>query len=51
MDLTIVYGAGMFTAIILALVLVILAARSRLVSSGNISIEINGRRQATPTSG
>ena len=44
MDLTIVYGAGMFTAIILALVLVILAARSRLVSSGNISIEINGER-------
>ena len=42
MDLTIVYGTGMFTAIILALVLVILVARSRLVSSGNISIEING---------
>ena len=36
MDLTIVYGTGMFTAIILALVLVILVARSRLVSSGNI---------------
>ena len=34
----------MFTAIILALVLVILAARSRLVASGNISIEINGER-------
>ena len=31
MDMTIAYGAGMFTAIILALVLVILAARSRLV--------------------
>ena len=44
MDLTIVYGAGMFTAIILALVLVIHAARSRLVSSGSISIEINGER-------
>ncbi|GIR82649.1 MAG: hypothetical protein CM15mP84_03970 [Cellvibrionales bacterium] len=44
MDLTIVYGTGMFTAIILALVLVILVARSRLVSSGNISIEINGER-------
>ena len=44
MDITIVYGAGMFTAIILALVLVILAARSRLVSAGNISIEINGER-------
>ena len=44
MDMTIAYGAGMFTAIILALVLVILAARSRLVASGNISIEINGER-------
>ena len=44
MDLTIVYGAGMFTAIILALVLVIHAARGRLVPSGNISIEINGER-------
>ena len=44
MDMTIVYGAGMFTAIILALVMIIIAARSRLVSSGNISIEINGER-------
>ena len=44
MDMTIAYGTGMFTAIILALVLVILAARSRLVASGNISIEINGER-------
>ena len=44
MDMTIVFGAGMFTAIILALVLVIIAARSRLVASGNISIEINGER-------
>ena len=42
MDMTIVYGVGMFTAIVLALVMVILAARSRLVSSGNVSIEING---------
>ena len=44
MDITIIYGTGMFTAIILALVLVILSARSRLVASGNISIEINGER-------
>ena len=44
MDMTIIYGTGMFTAIILALVLVILSARSRLVDSGNISIEINGER-------
>ena len=44
MDMTIVYGVGMFTAIVLALVMVILAARSRLVSSGNVSIEINGEK-------
>jgi Na+-transporting NADH:ubiquinone oxidoreductase subunit F len=44
MDMTIFYGTGMFTAIILALVMIIIAARSRLVSSGNISIEINGER-------
>ena len=34
----------MFTAIVLALVMVILAARSRLVSTGNVSIEINGEK-------
>ncbi len=45
LDITILYGALMFTVIILALVLVILAARSRLVSSGNISIEINGEHK------
>ena len=44
MDMTIVYGVGMFTAIVLALVMIILAARSRLVSSGNVSIEINGEK-------
>ena len=44
MDMTILYGVGMFTAIVLALVMVILAARSRLVSSGNVSIQINGEK-------
>jgi len=44
MDMTIVFGVGMFTAIVLALVMVILAARSRLVSTGNVSIEINGEK-------
>lgn len=44
MDMTIVYGVAMFTAIVLALVVVILAARSRLVASGNVQIEINGER-------
>ena len=44
MDMTIVYGVGMFTAIVVALVMVILVARTRLVSSGNIAIEINGEK-------
>lgn len=39
---TIISGVAMFTAIIMALVVVILVARSRLVSSGNVTIEING---------
>ena len=36
MDMTIIYGTGMFTAIILALVLVILSARSRLVAAPDL---------------
>lgn len=38
---TIIGGVAMFTLIIMALVVVILAARARLVSSGNVTIEIN----------
>lgn len=34
-------GVGMFTAIILALVGIILFAKSKLVASGDITIEIN----------
>ena len=41
MDLNIIYGVAMFTVIVLALVLVILAARSKLVSTGDVTIEIN----------
>jgi len=44
MNLTIVLGVTMFTAVVLALVAVILSARSRLVSSGEVSIEINGEK-------
>ncbi|MEX1197035.1 MAG: NADH:ubiquinone reductase (Na(+)-transporting) subunit F [Pseudohongiellaceae bacterium] len=43
MDITtIVGGVVMFTAVVMALVAIILMARSRLVSSGNVKIEING---------
>ena len=37
----ILWGVGLFTVIVLALVIIILAARSRLVSSGDVTIEIN----------
>ncbi|MCP4988879.1 MAG: NADH:ubiquinone reductase (Na(+)-transporting) subunit F [Colwellia sp.] len=38
----IILGVSMFTAIVIALVLVILFAKSKLVSSGDIKISING---------
>ena len=38
----IILGVSMFTAIIIALVLVILFAKSKLVSSGEVTISING---------
>ncbi|MBK89119.1 MAG: NADH:ubiquinone reductase (Na(+)-transporting) subunit F [Gammaproteobacteria bacterium] len=41
MDTTVLLGVVMFTATVLSLVLVILFARSRLVSSGNVTIQIN----------
>jgi Na+-transporting NADH:ubiquinone oxidoreductase subunit F len=42
MDITtIVGGVVMFTVVVMALVVFILAARSKLVSSGNVTIEIN----------
>ncbi len=40
----IILGVTLFTAIVLALVGIILAARSRLVASGHVSIEVNGER-------
>ena len=47
MDMTIIYGVSMFTAIVLILVAIILMARSALVSSGDVTIEINGETVAT----
>ena len=43
----IVLGVVMFTLVVLSLVLVILAARSKLVSSGEVTIEINGDPEHT----
>lgn len=41
MNTEIILGVAMFTGLVLALVAIILAARSRLVSSGDITISIN----------
>ncbi len=38
-------GVTMFTGVVLSLVIIILLARSRLVSTGNVDIEVNGERQ------
>ncbi|MCT4641668.1 MAG: NADH:ubiquinone reductase (Na(+)-transporting) subunit F [Bacteriovoracaceae bacterium] len=41
----IILGVGMFTAVILALVVLILIARSKLVPQGDITITINGEKE------
>mgnify|MGYP000660468449 CR=1 FL=1 len=45
----IVLGVVMFTVVVLALVAVILAARAKMVSSGDVTIEINGDPEKTIT--
>ncbi|MBY0419464.1 MAG: NADH:ubiquinone reductase (Na(+)-transporting) subunit F, partial [Pararheinheimera sp.] len=40
--LDIYLGVGMFTLLVVALVVMILAAKAKLVSSGEITINING---------
>jgi len=47
----ILLGVGMFTAIVLTLVSVILFARSRLVASGDVAIEINDEKTITVPAG
>ena len=44
MGITIAFGVVMLTAIVLLLVAIILVARGSLVSSGDVSIEINGEK-------
>jgi len=51
MDMTILLGVVMFTAIVMVLVACILLARSQLVSSGNVNIEINGEKTITVPAG
>ncbi len=38
-------GVGLFTAVVLILVFVILVARSRLVATGNVRVMVNGERE------
>lgn len=40
----ILLGVGVFTGVVLALVAIILAAKSRLVATGSVNIEINGEK-------
>lgn len=47
MNVEIYLGVAMFTAIILCLVVVILMARAKLVSSGDVTIEINNDPERT----
>lgn len=44
-------GVGFFTAIVLALVGVILLAKSKLVASGNVTININGEKEVEVPAG
>jgi len=43
--LEIILGVILFTVIVLALVFVILGAKTKLVASGNVEVEINGEKQ------
>ncbi len=49
MNAEIILGVVMFTVVVLALVAIILAARAKLVSSGNVTIEINDDPEKTIT--
>lgn len=51
MNIEIILGVVMFTVVVLALVGIILGARSKLVNSGDVSIEINGEKTITVPAG
>ncbi len=51
MSVEIIFGVMMFTAVVLTLVAVILVARSQLVSSGNVNIEVNGEKTISVPAG
>lgn len=47
----IVFGVAMFTLVVLLLVAIILMAKSKLVSSGDVTININGEKDITVPAG
>jgi Na+-transporting NADH:ubiquinone oxidoreductase subunit F len=51
MNIEILLGVVMFTLIVLLLVVVILSARAKLVSSGDVNIDINGEKTLTVPAG
>ena len=52
MNIEIILGVVMFTAIVLALVAVILSARAKLVATGDVKIIVNGEKEiVTPAGG
>src|SRR5690606_10151371 len=51
MNIEILLGVVMFTLIVLLLVVVILSARAKLVSSGDVTIDINGEKTLTVPAG
>ncbi|MDC3333046.1 NADH:ubiquinone reductase (Na(+)-transporting) subunit F [bacterium] len=48
---TIVLGVVMFTAVVISLVAIILIARSKMVSTGNITIDVNGEKSISVAAG
>ena len=51
MNIEIILGVVMFTVIVLSLVAIILSARAKLVSTGNVKILINGEREVETEAG
>jgi Na+-transporting NADH:ubiquinone oxidoreductase subunit F len=51
MEIEIILGVAMFTALVLALVAVILSARAKLVSSGDVTITVNHEKKITVPAG
>ena len=51
MNLEIILGVTMFTALVIALVAIILSARAKLVSSGDVTITVNDEKKITVPAG